>query len=271
MKLIERITNENASPDELLLFYLGQAGFLLKTSEGKIVAIDLYLSDAAERLFGFKRMSPAVICPEELNVDYYLSTHSHVDHLDTDTLPIVARNDKTFFIGSPDCEAVYRENGLTKDRYCILKTGDTYQTAELCIRAIDADHGDLAPDAVGLLVETGGIKIYHAGDTAFAPEKIVQSLQTTIDLMIAPINGQFGNMNAQEACRLAEMVKPKILIASHFWMFLEHVGEGGSGDPATFLREAKCLSETTAIVMAPGEMLRLTRSGSTKTETIPCP
>ena len=257
MKLTEKIINETASQNELLLFFLGQAGFLLKIDEGKLLAIDLYLSDAAERLFGFKRMIPAVVQPEDLNADVYLSTHSHVDHLDVDILPVVAKNDKTLFIGSPDCEAVYRQTGIVSDHYRVLGIGDTHELPGLQVRAVYADHGDLAPDAVGLLVETGGIKIYHAGDTAFAPEKISESLQTNIDVMIAPINGQFGNMNAREMCRLAEVLKPKILIACHFWMFLEHVGEGGCGDPAAFLQEAKSLPKsTTPIVPAPGEMLR---------------
>jgi len=100
MKLIEKLTNETAGKEEILLFSLGQAGFLLKTNQGKTIAIDAYLSDAAERLFGFKRMTPAVITPQELEVDYYLSTHSHVDHLDIDALPFIASNDKTFFIES---------------------------------------------------------------------------------------------------------------------------------------------------------------------------
>ena len=283
MKLSEKIINEIADRNELLLWYLGQAGFLLKTAGGKIIAIDLYLSDAAERLFGFRRMTPAVIQPEDLKVDYYLSTHSHIDHLDVDILADVARNGKTFFIGSPDCEAIYRQNGIESDRYCILKTGYCYKTADLSVRAVYADHGSLAPDAMGLLVETGGIKVLHTGDTAYKPEKIAASLQTDIDVLIAPINAQFGNMNAHEACQLAENLlglknpagffhqnlpglkdpagfknpNQKILIACHFWMFLEHMGEGGCGDPTTFLREAAHLPKTiTPLVMAPGEMLK---------------
>lgn len=257
MSLIEKITSTDADRNELLVFYLGQAGFLLKPRQGTLVAIDTYLSDAAERLFGFKRMIPAVLEPKDLNVDLYLSTHSHIDHLDIEILPAVSQNAKTFFIGSPDCEEVYKENGIHRDRYCILKTGDTHETQNFHVRAVYADHGDLAPDAVGLLLETGGVKIFHAGDTAFAPERISESLRSEIDILIAPINGMFGNMNAREACQLAEILKPKVLIASHFWMFLEHVGENGCGDPATFLRESQTLSKPmTSLVMAPGEMLR---------------
>ena len=74
--------------------------------------------------------------------------------------------------------------------------------------------------------------------------------------MTAPINGQFGNMNAREACELGSLVNPAVLIANHFWMFLEHVGEGGSGDPATFLNTAAQMGMAEkARVMAPGEAL----------------
>ena len=67
--------------------------------------------------------------------------------------------------------------------------------------------------------------------------------------MIAPINGAFGNMNSAEACRLAGIVKPEILIPAHFWMFVEH-----NGDPAEFLEEAKKMpAGIKSLVMAPGE------------------
>jgi L-ascorbate metabolism protein UlaG (beta-lactamase superfamily) len=74
--------------------------------------------------------------------------------------------------------------------------------------------------------------------------------------MLAPINGQYGNLNAAEACALAAIVNPTILIASHFWMFLEHICKGGEGDPTTFLSESLSLpSNIKAMVMAPGELL----------------
>ena len=70
--------------------------------------------------------------------------------------------------------------------------------------------------------------------------------------MIAPINGAFGNLNATEACSLASAVKPSILMASHFWMFVEH-----GGDPAAFLAEATRLG-LNGMVMAPGDCIEIT-------------
>lgn len=257
--LAEKINSLKVDRGEIALFYLAQAGFYIKTADRAIV-IDAYLSDAVERLFNFKRMIPSVLKPEEIDADLYLSTHSHADHLDPDALPVIATNKKTFFIGSPDCEELYKQNNIPEDRYCILKLNEEWKGKEASIRSVYVDHGDLAPDAVGLLIDIDGIKIYHTGDTCFAPDKIMASLLSDVDIMIAPINGQYGNLNASEACRLAGLIAPKIIIASHFWMFLEHVGEGGSGDPTTFLKESKNLpAGIKAMVMAPGELLKYSK------------
>ena len=259
MILSEKINRVKVAEGEIALFYLAQAGFYIKTSDRAIV-IDAYLSDAVERLFNFKRMIPAVIKPEEIDADLYLTTHSHADHLDPDALPLIAKNEKTFFIGSPDCEEYYRQNHIPEDRYRILKLNQEWEAPGIRIKAVYANHGELAPDAIGMLIDIKGIKIYHAGDTGFDPDKIKASINSDVDIMIAPINGQYGNLNASEACRLASLINPKILIASHFWMFLEHVGEGGTGDPATFIKESERLPENIkAMVMAPGELLHYSR------------
>lgn len=260
MRLAKKIDDIKVDKGEIALFYLAQAGFCIKASGNKVIVIDAYLSDSCERLFNFKRMIPSVITPEEVDADLYLSTHSHVDHLDPDALPEIAKKKKTFFVGSPDCEELYRQNNIPKERYCVLKLNEKWKGKGISIKAVYADHGDLAPDAIGMLIDIEGIKIYHAGDTCFSPDKIKTSLNSDVDILIAPINGQYGNLNASEACRLAMLIVPKVIIASHFWMFLEHVSEGGIGDPTTFLKESKNLPKgMKAMVMAPGELLKYSK------------
>ena len=256
MRLVQKIKSTKVRKGEVAIFYLAQAGFYIKTSDDKNIVIDAYLSDACERLFNFKRMIPPVISAEELDADLYFSTHEHADHLDPDTLPVVAKNKKTFFVGSPDCEELYTKNNLSVERYKILDEGEKWIKGGIKIKAIYADHGDLSPHANGLFIDIDGIKIYHVGDTSFCPDRIIASLTSEVDIMIVPINGQFGNMDAKEACALANLIRPKILIASHFWMFLEHVCEGGRGDPATFLKESSGLPKgIQTVVLAPGELL----------------
>lgn len=249
MKLAETIKKTKVSPGSCALFFLGQAGFCFKFSNGKTLFLDAYLTDSCYRICRFKRMTPTVIWPEEVSADIFFSTHNHPDHLDPDTLEIIAGNRSIYFLGSPDCAEIYRKAGIPGKKHGVLKCGQEKEICGLKLKAVYADHGNLAPDAVGLLTTYDGIRIYNTGDTAFTPGKIIPSLDSGVDVMIAPINGAFGNMNGAEACRLAGLVRPKILIPAHFGMFVEH-----NGDPAEFLEEAKNLpAGTRPLVMAPGE------------------
>ncbi len=251
MRLAQRIAQTQVAAGEVALFSLAQAGFCIKTPAGKLIYLDCYLSDCCERLYGFKRMSPPVMAAEEAQADFWASTHFHEDHLDTDLLPTLLENPQTLFLGAPDCEERYIKAGVPKERYVILKEGESRQISGVDFRAIYCDHGEAAPQAIGLLLTIDGIRLYHTGDTALRPEQILASLNSPVDIMIAPINGQFGNLDAREACELAKAVKPKLLIACHFWMFIEH-----GGDPAAFLQHAEALKpDIQAVILAPGELL----------------
>jgi L-ascorbate 6-phosphate lactonase len=239
-----KIQEQSSGP---VLTYLGQAGFLVQGKDISIV-IDPYLSDCVEREIGFKRMQPPVVSPEDLTPDVMLNTHSHMDHLDIDVLQVFAAREKMLFIGATDCEEVYKNSAITEKRYKILREGERTQIGEAVFQAVYADHGELAPEAVGFLIKINGVTIYNVGDSGLATELILKSLgNEKINVMIAPINGAYGNLDEIEACSLACAVQPDVLIASHFWMFVEH-----GGDPAAFLVEAKRLG-LNGIVMAPGE------------------
>ena len=50
------------------------------------MVLDPYLTECGERIRGFKRLSPMLIAPEELAVDYYVTSHLHFDHFDYDAI-----------------------------------------------------------------------------------------------------------------------------------------------------------------------------------------
>ena len=71
------------------LFWLGQAGFLIKTHDGRTLAIDPYFTDNvlhAEKNIGFKRLTPPVCAPDAIAFDVLLISHEHGDHFDAEAI-----------------------------------------------------------------------------------------------------------------------------------------------------------------------------------------
>src|SRR5262249_33338724 len=74
------------------LWWLGQNGFLVKSPRGVLFSIDAYLTNYVQKVHGVRdgldleRRVPVYIEPEELDVDYFLCTHSHDDHADPETI-----------------------------------------------------------------------------------------------------------------------------------------------------------------------------------------
>ncbi len=253
--LPKRIRETRVEPGSLAIFWLGQAGFAFKTPAGKIVYTDPYFTDYVQRVLpeyglAFKRIMPKLIEAEEADVDYIVSTHSHQDHLDADALPILKRNPRIHFFGSPDCQKYYEEAGFPQDRFTILHKGESVQLGDFTLTGVYADHGELAPDAMGFLFNFGGIKVWQVGDTAYRPDMWQDQYQQNIDIVLPPINGAFGNLNGVEAAKLAHDAHAKVVIPCHFWMFAQHFG-----NPVEFLDACKQLApEVQPLLMTQGEL-----------------
>jgi L-ascorbate 6-phosphate lactonase len=226
------IRETQVAPGSLAIFWLGQAGFAFKSAGGKIVYTDPYLTDYVQRALpeyglGFKRVMPKLVEPDEVEADYVVSTHSHQDHLDVDALPGLLKNPRVHFIGSPDCRKVYLEAGAPEGRFTILHKGETLKLGDFSLIGVYADHGELAPDALGVLLNFGGIKVWQVGDTAFRPDQWQDIFAEGVDIVLPPINGAFGNLNGTEAAKLAHAAHARVVIPCHFWMFAQHLGNPG--------------------------------------------
>ncbi len=84
-KLSVEISKAKVPDGSVRLWWLGQAGFAFKTALNNVVYVDPYLSDAVERLHGFKRLSLPPISPEDARADLVVISHEHTDHLDPDS------------------------------------------------------------------------------------------------------------------------------------------------------------------------------------------
>jgi len=247
--LADIIAARQVPENNLAIYWLCQAGFAFKSTANQIVYVDPYLSDVVEREIGFKRMMTCPITAREVTADLIVCTHEHLDHMDTDALEMLAINGNTHFVVPIECMKTFERQRIPSDRCHLLEEGESFRFGDLIVHGVYADHGELAPDALGVVLDFAGIRVYHTGDTAFRPEEFQPALSLKPDILLPCINGAFGNLNAEEAALLTQMAAPAVVIPTHFWMFVEQ-----NGDPRRFLQRCEELSpQTRALLVKPGE------------------
>ena len=254
-KFGQQIRDTKVGLGDLAIFWIAQAGFVYKTSTDKLIYVDPYLSNCVNRLlshlyYGFKRIMLTPIEPEEVEADWVVCTHSHPDHFDYDAIPILAQNPRIKFVAAPDCHAEFQKLGVPADKYTIMERGKTLDYGDFSLTGIYADHGELAPDALGVVLQVGDIKVWQVGDTAYRPDMWQDVFAMGVDVIVPPINGAFGNLDGVQAAKLAHDAGAKIAIPCHFWMFAEH-----GGDPAQFLDACKEYApQVKPLLMSQGEL-----------------
>lgn len=213
------------------IFSMGQAGYIVKSRSGQIMGIDLYLSECVELVEGhdgYHRLMPQIVEPADLLLDVVIATHFHRDHFDIDAMPDLLANGRTHLFCAYDCFEDVERLGIDKSRVTFVKPGDHHMIGDFDIHFIHSDHGAGAPLEVGVLVTVDGKNILEVGDTSLHLDWKDEYLSAgPLDVLIAPINGAYGNLNEMECSELANCLQPKVTVPSHFGMFPSHGGNSG--------------------------------------------
>ena len=212
------------------IFFTGQAGFIIKSKGGQLLAIDLYLSNCVERVEGsrgYKRLLPQILNPNELDFSIVICTHPHLDHFDIDAVPELMHSGKTKLFCSVDCEKLIHQMQMEyySESITYVKPGDRCISGDFDITFVNCDHGAGAPDAIGVVVKVDGKIIYEAGDTCRRLDRVDEIPKP--DVMIAPINGMYGNLDEADCAALAAALKPGFTVPCHYGMFASHHGDVG--------------------------------------------
>ena len=228
-----------ASPHgKTVLFSAGQAGYIIKSGSGQLLGIDLYLSDCVERLeghIGFKRLLPKLLAPYDMEFDCLIATHPHLAHFDFDSIPELTANGRTRLFASTECEGLVSRLMMTNDGITYVKPGENYDCGDFRLHFVNCDHGSGAPDAVGVIAEVDGKRIFEAGDTCLRLDRIDEYRSFgELDVMIAPINGAYGNLSEDECAELAASLATRLTIPCHYGMFASH-----GGNPGLFMEQMK--------------------------------
>lgn len=223
------------------LWWLGQAGFAVRWSGG-FVLIDPYLSDylavkhAGTEFEHRRMMAPTARAEDFRKLDAVLCTHSHGDHMDPGTLPVLAANNPKcrFIVPAAETDSALSA-GVPEDRLVAVDAGQTVRIADgSSVAAIASAHEDLKRDAqgrchnLGYVIDTGGLRIYHSGDCVpwDGLTRSLRKLRPHIALL--PVNGRdkyrtskgiIGNFNVAEAVSVCRDSGIPALIPHHFGMF----------------------------------------------------
>ncbi|MBP7935448.1 MAG: MBL fold metallo-hydrolase [Phycisphaerae bacterium] len=212
----------------LTLWWLGQAGFIVKSPGGKIVAIDPYLSNSCKAIgdqygFDMDRLVPPPLPPADLvGIDAYAMTHSHQDHLDPETLrPYRAAGGVGPFVAPPETIEKLVSMGVPQSQTAMIWPNKSVTLGDLTLRgtfAIPFAGDDLTH--VGYLVcIKDGPKFYVTGDTGYH-EILADSMAAhKPDILAAVINPAFHNMSPAEAATLAHKMNAKVVIPCHYDLF----------------------------------------------------
>jgi L-ascorbate 6-phosphate lactonase len=269
--LASTIAATQVPPGHVMAWWLSGTGFVFKTSAGTQVFVDPYFTNCVAQIFDVERALPPPIPVDEAQPDLVIATHWHEDHLDPEGLPILAQRTNTEFLCPPSCRSRLLGWMVPPNRVTAIKEGETHTFRDVKITAVAARHnagipGWEVPDAIGLLIETEGLRIYHTGDTEYdlRLRALGYDAARPIDAMLTVINGAGGNMNAHEAALLAWHIRPKTVIPMHHILWKDFTGgEQATLDPALFATTYERLGGTGQVkLLEVGEGLELSASGA---------
>ncbi|MFX1408631.1 MAG: MBL fold metallo-hydrolase [Promethearchaeota archaeon] len=227
--------------NEIYIFWIGQAGFLIKFKTDLII-IDPYLSDFLskkykDKIFPHIRLMVPPINPESIkSLNYSFCTHAHSDHLDPETISILSRNNPEckFIIPAAEKEEAIKR-GTQREQILTINAGQSIQLDDnFIVYAIAASHEQFKTNEhkehhfLGYILNFKGIKIYHSGD-CIPYEGLSDKLKKLkINFALLPINGRdeyrlsngiAGNFKIPEVLELCQKAKIPNLLVHHFGMF----------------------------------------------------
>ena len=149
------------------------------------------------------------------DADLILCTHSHYDHFSVKDIEAVA-NEKTVILATTDCEEAIKEIGFIEENIQLVKPYEKYIFENIEIETIPAynrfkEFHPKNKQWVGYLLKIENNTYYIAGDT----DRTKENSKVECDVAFLPVGGTY-TMNYVEAAALANKLKPKYVIPTHY-------------------------------------------------------
>ena len=149
------------------------------------------------------------------DADVIFITHDHYDHYSEEDIDKVLKKD-TVIVAPKDLETKLLEKGLGKENIITVKPNESYIAKEIKFQTIPAynTNKQFHPKEnawVGYLIEIEGVTYYIAGDTDITEE----NKKIKCDVAFVPVGGTY-TMDYKEAAELINVIKPKIVVPTHY-------------------------------------------------------
>jgi L-ascorbate metabolism protein UlaG (beta-lactamase superfamily) len=164
--------------------WYGHAAFLITSDEGTKIIIDPYEPGAFGGQLSYDKIKD--------QADIVLTSHDHADHNDTGSLP-----------GTPQ---IVKGSGPKTIRGISMKGVSSYH---------DPSKGSERGTNTVFTIKVNQIQICHLGDLGHLLSDKELAEIGPVDILLIPVGG-FFTIDPKEATRVAEQIKPKILIPMHF-------------------------------------------------------
>ncbi len=222
---MESVRSYRVDKGSVVLWWLGQMCFLVKTPQGALLSVDAYLTNSCQPAgiplgLNLDRQAPVFIEPEELDVDHFLCTHSHQDHADPETISRLRQEPIQTFVGPGLACEVYRRCGVAEAKIRQVYPGGKLQLADVVVHgtfAVPTDDSDLNHMGFVFAVENSP-RVYISGDTDYS-DLLAHVRKLEPDIMIVCINGRFNNLSPWQAAGVAALIQPKVAIPCHHDLF----------------------------------------------------
>jgi len=167
---------------------------------------------------------PAEDIPAGDMADILLITQEHNEHCHPESIRKVRKPDATTLV--PESVGLEFRGDARRVAAGDSLVGDL-RIKGVGIEVVPAAPGEMINDhgrgGVGYIIELGGLRIYHAGDTI-----LMQEMKSfSVDVAILPI-GKASLMNEEDAAEAAVLLSPRVAIPMHY------NPEAGDADPHKF-------------------------------------
>lgn len=223
------------------LTFLGHAAVRLEAGEADVL-IDPFLSGNPQ----------ATVAPGDVRPTHIVVTHGHADHLG-DTVALAAATDAAV-IASVEVAGWLASQGVETTIGINLGGGIATSFGRASLHP--AWHSNSLPDGsyggmpAGALIEAGGVRVYHAGDTALFSDLALVG-RHGLDVALVPIGDHF-TMGPDDAVEAIRLLAPRIAVPIHYDTFPPI-----RQDARAFAARVDAETDTRCVVLAPGEGLDL--------------